>query len=722
MLTNQETKILEEAMRQMVPEFVAFDREKFQQAAARAKQDNDTDPSLYVDNQFGLGRLLVKVCADTKRNGYGVPHIWWWIELQYLLFPKLTPDCWNEVRWWIWAKHRGKRHVVTLWGSQSSGKSSWLALFSIVQLVVWGPDAYVYVAGPVKAHAEDKVVAEIYKLMDKLKESMRSRHTDPITSHVLHSIGLKCDHNKTDAWLETWRGRGLVQYVAIENASAIQGKKSNDHSDELKGIMLLMVDEFIENPYNQLKEGLRNLISNINCFGILACNPDPAKVQHHSLRAFSMPYNETGLTKDKSFGWRTRWGHCYRFSIQNSPNHLLGRTEYPYLLNQGMVERQMELGDEDGFAGQVDAWGFGSGARNAPLDEASIRLAGTFQDVTWTAPTERVAAFDCSFGGADPAGVCILDAGKVLRRAMDGEAYEKTVFSGVEQLTFMADEDLHASAEWIEQMEEIFAYTGGGWPEGERFANVQPGQFMGGAWDMAKKAGEIIMRYNIPPQNVTFDASQRADCADAMMAVIGRKNLRWWYEGSRSIRDEESLTSSGWYYFPFRYEKSKDDGQKEPVLWSHRVSQTSSMIWFMACEMIKAGFLVNGTVLQRGFDELCSRPIEWGRKGQGSGMKDVMSKAKLKKEKQRSPVYGETLAMAMYYGTRFCNLVNLGEPKWLTQTVGRQSGVGFQHIIRARSPRKLSFSLTDGASTQKKTVPSVLTNNMDVLNRLAMRH
>lgn len=709
-------------MRDMVDDFEIFDPIKFKEAKIRAYEDNRIDPDLYVEHEFAVGKLLVKVCSDLNKNGYGVPHVWWWIALQYDLFPHLKHDPWNEVKWWVWYKHRGKKHVATLWGSQNTSKSSFMAIFAVVQMIVWGPDCYVYVAGPVKAHAEDKVVAEIFKMMRFLMEGQQyNRHRE--MNVVSIGLGIKCYNTKGDGYIESWKGKASLNYVAIEQASSVQGKKT-DHHDETgqKGIFLFMVDEFIENPYNQIKEGLANVRSNFNFFGIFACNPMPEKVQHPALRSFSMPYNVTGLTKAKSFAWRTRYGGCYRFSWQNCPNNLLGRTEYPYLLDQSRVDTQMDTDEESLIAAQIDAWGFGSGSRNAPLDEASIRMAGSYADVVWIAPTEKVAAFDCAFGGSDPAGVCILEAGKVQRRSSDGEAYEKTVFSGMEQLTFMADEDFHATQDWIDELEEIFAYTGGGWPEGERFANVVPGQFMGGAWDMAKKAGDIIVKYGIPPQNVTFDASQRADCADAMMAVIGRKNIKWWYEGSRSIKDEENLTSNGWLFFPFRYEKSVESGEKVPVLWSDRVSQTSSMIWFMACEMIKAGFITNGGVLQRAFDELCSRPIEWGRKGQGSGKKDVMSKAKLKQMKIKSPVYGETLAMAMYYGTRFCGLVNLGEPKWLTQTVGRTTGNGWNTIIRARAPHKLTFApLTKELPRPDGLVTRETTNYMMLLNSVSVR-
>jgi hypothetical protein len=722
MITPQERQLLEERMQAVVPGFKMLDRQKLREAVQRAAQDNQhiTDPSLYFEHQFATLRLLVKVCRDVEQNGYGVPHIWWFIELQYQLFPHLMADPWNEVKWWTWVENRGKRRVVTLWGSQNSLKSSWMALFCVVQMVVWGPDCYAYVAGPVKAHADDKIMQGITDRLDEITAVVTGKSSDYTHRAILNCLQLKCQHTKEDGFVESFSGVARFKYIAIENPSSIQGKKTKGHEDGRKGIMLVMVDEFIENPYNRLKQGFGNVKSNSNFFAILSCNPDPEKVQHPNLRAFSMPHNTSGLSKEKSFAWRTKWGRCYRFGKQNSPNMILGRTEYPYLLNDGMIDAQEETAEEALIAAQVDAWGFGSGVRNAPLNEAAIRMSAAFDTPIWTTPTDRVAAFDCSFGGSDPAGVCILDAGKVLRRSQDGTGTERAIFSAVDQITFEIDEDFYASQDWLDEMDAVFSYTGGGWPEGERFAEVKPGQFMGGAWNMAKQAGEIAMKYGVLPQNVTFDASQRADCADAMMAVFGRKNIRWWYEGSRSIKDEEALTLTPWYYFPFRYEKSGLNGTKEPVLWSDRVSQTSSMIWFFACEAIKAGFLMNGAPLQAAFDELCARPVEWGRAGQGSGRKDVMSKAKMKKEKMKSPVYGETLAMAMYFGTRFCGYVDLEAPKWLTTEVKQTLAPQMSRIIQGRHPHKANWKPFDRGATMLADNAKP-TDHMSALNSLAMR-
>ena len=86
------------------------------------------------------------------------------------------------------------------------------------------------------------------------------------------------------------------------------------------------------------------------------------------------------------------------------------------------------------------------------------------------------------------------------------------------------------------------------------------------------------------------------------------------------------------------------------------------MIWFLACEMIKQGFLCNGETCKKGLDELISRPVV-KRKGAAEGKRDVLSKEELKKMGQKSPTWAETLAIGIYFATRFLGVIKLDTPK-----------------------------------------------------------
>lgn len=172
-----------------------------------------------------------------------------------------------------------------------------------------------------------------------------------------------------------------------------------------------------------------------------------------------------------------------------------------------------------------------------------------------------------------------------------------------------------------------------------------------------------------------------------MIDCLGRNNVKWFYDGSRKIVDEENL-GKGWFKWPYSYQETPD-GQREPVKWSAVVSQTISMVWLFACEAIKGGLLCNGTTMKRGLDELCARPVVRSRQGQGEGKKDVIGKEKLKDMGQKSPTYGEGLAMSLYFATRFLGLIPLGDPAKSSITITPQLTIQASSIISSGNTRRI---------------------------------
>lgn len=568
----------------------------------------------------------------------------------------------------------GNHHFLLSDGTVTcnSSKTSWMGRFAVCQMSAWLEDAIVYASGPFKEHTEDKAWASVKEWIEHLRKT-RSAFTNSLG--LQFSVGQKeCEVSDMVA-----NRRSLARFVALENASSVQGKKAFTHETTgMKGITLMLVDEFIENPALKLTQAESNISSNFNFFGLLACNPLPEKVQHNAIRRFSDPVDVTNLQRSEHFRWRTAYGICARFAWANSPNNILGRTQWPYLLNRERMERQRRKGS-DVVDSQVDAWGFGSGARGSPLDAASVKWAGTYKEPLWTSEQTRLLVIDGAFGGEDPATATILDVGDVEVRDKENKPFGKRVISGVEQVVLPIDSDFIADQDWIDEMRELFAYSGGGFPSGERIEPVKPGTKVGGNWHLAYKVLQTAQDYNVPPQNITFDTSQRGDSTTALQDAIGRRNIRWFYEGSRRIKDEEEL-GQGWFLWPYEYERKDADAELTPRMWSSYCSQTISMIWFFACNMIKAGYLMNGDKLQRGIDELIARPIVRGRQGQGEGRKDVLGKEALKKMGIKSPTYGETLAIGIYFATRFLGLIKLEGPKLAVTT---QQTVKVDDIIRS---------------------------------------
>jgi len=573
--------------------------------------------------------------------------------------------------------------------THNSAKTSWMGRFAVVQMVAWLVDAQVYVSGPYKLHTDDKAWAS-------LKDW--AKHLQKTKSRCMSELGLRVSVQTETVSISNQDGTSAAQakFVSLEAASAVQGKKSDDHLEHgLKGIILVIVDEFIENPALRLKQAESNISSNFNYFGLLGCNPLPEKCQHPALKAFSDPVEILNLDRTVHFRWRTIYGICIRFAWLNCPNRILGRSVWPYLMVEERQKRQRLKGN-DVLDAQVDAWGFGSGARGAPLTEAEIRMSGAYSEAIWQSPPQRLMVIDCAFGGQDPASATILEYGEVMVKARDGTPIFKRVFSGVTQQLIPVDSDFHATDEWLEEMADLMAYSGGSFPVTVNIAPIKAGDRLGGNWSLAHQSLLVMRNNNVLPGRVTFDSSQRGDCTNVMQDAFGRQNVGWFYEGSRRLIDEEAITPD-WYRWPYRYTEADEAGNRRPQKWSEHCTQVSSMIWFFACELIKHGFLMNAETVSAGLTELCARPVSRGRRGQGEGKTDVLGKEKLKEMGQKSPTYGETLAMGLYFGTRFLNSVSLDAPELTTQTQFEPtSDVSFIKFGRGRgmnsSFKRLAFT------------------------------
>lgn len=730
-LTNDEIEMLDREMGNLSRGFRIFREKPFQRAMVLASKMLKKDPAIYQTTAQGRSEvtmplLVRRVLTDKKQEGYGVPFAWWWIYFEKQLLAGIQSDPWSEVKWWLWLEMRGKREVLTMWGAQNSLKSSWIGRFAVVQMAVWLRHAEIYIAGPYKAHSDDK----IWKSLGDWVEHLKNR-----PNVITLGLGLKFTRQADECFIEDGTGnRGMAKFVALESASAIQGKKAQLHDiSGLIGIVMLAVDEFIENPNLEIKQGEGNIGSNANFFGVLPCNPLPEKAQHPLVLPFADPVGipRASLNRAQHVRWNTKYGVLARFAWMNCPNNLLGRTEWPYMLSKDNFERLNRRGDVEIMDAQIHAWGFGSGAPNAPLDAAAIRIAGTMakfvEDFTWMGPTTKFIHFDCAFGGRDPATYTELESGLAnIRHSTDGNNYDvqRQVFSGVEQNEIYVDADFEVTAEWLSRMRVYLEYTGGSFPQTVGMQPIKAGDKLGGAWHLCSQILETIYSKEIPAMNVSFDASQRGDCIAPLLDCLGRENVRWWYEGSRKLVDEEQIPPAEWYKWPYEYDIIAETGELVPVKWSKHCSQTISMIWFFGCNMIRHGYLVNGATVQRGLDELCARPVVRGRQGQTEGRRDVMGKQALKDAGQASPTWGEGLATALYFGHRFLGLVPIEGPELSTSITPPITPLS---IIRAPGMNRRYGAKSDQAMKQEAILASLtpvpyrpLTEVQNAMNRLAL--
>lgn len=660
-ISNEEQEQLRDWMRMLAPDYETYNHAHLMAATRIAGDKLKHDKSIYDGTQRNLMKLIRRVATNPARETYGgIPFPWWWLAFETFLLYGIKQDPWSEVKWWLWNELRGKGKVLTMWGCQNSTKTSWMARFSVVQMAAWLQHAEIYVSGPFKLHSDDKVWAGPNGIVPWIE--MFRKGGNQFSSTL--NLGFTTSNEVCTIYDKESLDRGVARFISLENASAAQGKKSAEHDTSgMIGVTALIVDEFIENPNLKLKQAEGNIASNYNFFGILGCNPKPDAVQHPGIIKFSEPKDVStmSLKREVHFRWPTPHGLLVRFAWQNCPNRILGRTAWPYMLSQERLERAQGK-EQDTIDAQIDAWGWGSGARNSPLDEAAIQMAGSYNVPVWNGATRRVMHLDAAFGGADPASATILEAGEAT--IMRGEVVQvKKVLAAVEQLKIDVDSDFTVTDEWLEQAAECFAYTGGGFPHTVQLAPPQAGDKLGGGWDLAIKAIRVAIDFDVPADSITFDSSQRGDCTTVLIEAFGRHNISWFYEGSRKLTDEEALLRGGWYMWPYRYEMNEATGEDEPMLWSSFCNQTISMIWFFGCEFIRHGYLLNAKQVSRGLAELCARPVVRGRAGQTEGRRDVMGKKDLKEMGIKSPTWGEGVVTAIYFAVRFKKLITLEGPK-----------------------------------------------------------
>lgn len=656
-ITESEIGLLQEKMQDLSPGYRMCDlnsfREPLRAAADRWKGDESLrDPSRAINT----ARLMRRVLTDPKREGYGIPFPWWWCMMDMRLF-HVKQDPWREVKWWQYEELRGKRKNLILHGAQSTGKSGWMGSFCTLQMAVWIEHCIIYISGPYKNAADDKIWGDSFKRSLEIIKRPGNPFADALRLRII------IESENCEVYDTITGERATAKFLSLENAASVQGKKSLSHEDDgLIGIIAFFIDEFIENPGIKLKQAEGNLASNHNYFGCFACNPLPAKVNHVGLRKFSAPIDrriET-MSKTRDFRWQSAYGIVARFSKFNCPNMLLERTVWPYMLNEGMIIAAEEK-DNEIIAAQVEAWAWESSGQQY-LDPTAVELAGTYLKPVWRTAQTRFMMVDCAFGGGDLATATIMESGMVDLPDDYRRPVNKPVMGGVGQIILKVEGDFVFTADWYQTMMELFEYTGGGFPDTIRISPFREGQLIPASYKLAQRVIEAMIEYNVPAGNVTFDSSQRGDCTDIMQAALGRANVKWFYDGLRPLKTEEDLTAD-WYIWPFVYEKSDEHGMKVAKKWSELCTRPISMMWLFACNFIRHGNLINGKNVEKGIEELMARPIEVGRAQSSSWRRDVLSKEKLKDLGMRSPTYGEGLALGIYFGVRFLGLIPLGRPE-----------------------------------------------------------
>ena len=640
--------------RLMIPEFELLDDDRMHDEIDRVREFCGLKGCSDLE-------VVVYVLRNLDEERGTVPAPWWWITASLLILEDMGAHPWFEVTWWLYHQSRGQRALNTLWGSASCGKTEVFAAMALTNLVVWHGDAHVYVSSPYKNSGSDK----IWRALAERRVGIWSEKPP----HWAKRLGLKFAYNKASLEITVTDKTGATStasFISLETAAPIQGRKRQQvvgqtGFDPMRGIMLLIGDELILNPAacEKFMAGEGNLIANNNVMSWTGCNPMPHQVKHANAIEFSAPVEVSidSLMEHKDFAWRTNRGTLLRFCMANSPNRFARKPVFDYLINEEQAEAATKRG-ETNYAAQVAGWGWGQGMGNGGvLTLDAVNTPAWQPPPVWATPPHRWAFFDLAFGGSDPAGYICLEAGSAL---VEGKQVQ--IVSGVEQ------EKLHVERMWKPTREEVAEFADLAKQRGGVAPDLAPGVEVGANAHMVMQVLRVAKRLGIPRGRVSFDSSMRPDVTLMMIQALG--TVPYFYSGSRPLKEEESQ----WSLYP---PVTKPDGTA--TAWSDCHTQVISAAWRFAEHVIVRGNVHGLNRLKKGTQELLGRL--WVQRT--SSRVDVEGKRSLK----TSPMWGETLALGLMYGVRFCGaLPHLANEKPLVDGAGMLT----EHPAFAIRSRKLA--------------------------------
>lgn len=608
--------------RVIVPDFVLYD------------DDLMTDEIDRIRNKHGFGRevtdlqIVVQVIRALATARTHVPEAWWWIKASLTMLEDMEAHPWFEMLWWVYIDMRGKRQVTTLWGSASVSKSAFFGAMVLTTLCVWHGVSHAYITCPYKNSGEDKIFENITKRV-KLWQEKPPQWSQDLELKIKLVQGVVTVTNSAGL-------NSTCELVSLESTASVQGKKRSYLPGDLgghphTGALILIGDELIINPAacREYLNGAGNLVANNNFMGWVGMNPLPHQVKHADCIALSAPTDRSidGMNENTDFTWATARGRLVRMCMANSPNRFQEKPIFSYLINNESAAAAARGGDHI-YAAQVAAWGWGAGMGNGGV--LSLDAANTPEwqgGPVWLRPPVRWLFADLAFGGTDPAGYTAFEGSSATV-----EGKERYLVSVIEQ------DKLDVQRKWTPKQEDIDEFTRlsrarGGHPPLD--PPLKAGVEIGANALMCLQVLRAAARLNIPKGMVSFDSSMRPDVTQMMKDALG--HVPWYYHGGRPLSEENAT----WPLYP---PELNPDGTR--VQWSDKHMEVISAAWRFAEHLIGEGHVRGLAKARKGINELLSRL--WVQRA--ATKTDVQGKKKL----PVSPMWGETLALGLVFGVRFC--------------------------------------------------------------------
>lgn len=353
-----------------------------------------------LDTTYGVtkvGVLQIPPCSTLTALLYGfanAPHTHYSAREYY--FWRICDELWNgsntpkkmmERNPWaekmIYTVIRNK--YVAVGGAASSSKSHTMAAWGIINFLSNPSETLILITSTTLREAKKRIWGSVMKLLSYVPNG---------PFKIRDSIGSIAYVDQNGTLFDT-AGLSLIAAEKRNTREAV-GKFIGIKQEN----MILIGDELSEISEAVLHAGLSNLSKQQGRFSMIGMsNPDSL------FDAFGVWAEPEGgwETVDvlTAMGWNTRWGGVYiRLDGESSPNIEAGKTIYPYLTTQDMIDEDRKLLGETsrGYMRMIRAVFFDSDEAEGIYTESEITKSGALNtNVVWRETPNIVVGIDLGF-------------------------------------------------------------------------------------------------------------------------------------------------------------------------------------------------------------------------------------------------------------------------------------------------------------------------------------
>lgn len=463
------------------------------------------------------------------------------------------------------------RRLMHMIGHASSGKTNFMVLDAFRMVDIFPYNSECFVASPYRSASEYLLWSAFNEVADQLKACGRIVHKK---ANVI-SYGSKRN-----------AGPGVITLVSFHAVGVLRGKKLVDQDTGYLGVFLDEAGEFVNDAILHIIANLKSqrgfrMRTGTNFRSITGLDGK-----------FNQPQNLawTELSRELSYRWDSvNGGRTIRMRAKRSPNIVIGKDYYPYLLRGIEHDDLLEYGvDSPYYLSQGDAFPSVKSISRLILSESDIQGGGSYELVNFRPNTEEKYAF------ADPSftlhGDCSVVAAGALGTVDNVGSFDQKIRAdGLHEIA--VDEGRTWDSELLDLANDLRGEKGlkDTFIAGDK---IEP-------YDLnAILVGKYLLENKIPFNNFGFDDSMRGQVTASYIYFLG--------EGVESVYYGNKATNKASFPPEFKWVTDKKTGKRFKVrmtceeMYINLVSQ----MWLVTAAMIKSGHVRDAFQVQKALDQM----------------------------------------------------------------------------------------------------------------------